>query len=244
MKKCSKCKIEKCLLEFSKDKSTQDGYQYKCKSCEKEYRQNNKDNIKKYLKEYYKSNKEYISKKKKEYEKINKEIISKKKKLYREANKEIIANYRKANKEKYSKYNKKYRKKYYKDNKEKISEYFKNWLKQKKQTDPLFKLKTNLRTRTYSAFKNKGYSKNTKTHKMLGVDWNIAKQHIERQFTKGMNWSNHGEWHIDHIIPLASANTEQRLKELCHYSNLQPMWASENISKSDKINGQQTKIRI
>ena len=244
MKTCSKCKIEKDYLEFSKSKTTKDGYQYKCRSCEKQYRQNNKDDIKKYLKEYYESNKEYISKKKKEYEKTNKEIISKKKKIYREANKEKIANYRKANKEKYSKYNKEYRKKYYKDNKEKISEYFKNWQKQKKQNDPLFKLKHNLRTRTYCAFKNKGYSKNTKTHKMLGLDWHMVKQHIERQFTKGMNWSNHGEWHIDHIIPLASANTEQRLKELCHYSNLQPLWASENISKSDKINGQQTKIRI
>jgi hypothetical protein len=94
------------------------------------------------------------------------------------------------------------------------------------------------------AFRNKGYSKNTKTQEMLGVDWEIAKQHIERQFTKGMNWENQGEWHIDHIIPLSSANTPERLKKLCHYTNLQPMWAVDNLSKSDSINGQQTLLRI
>lgn len=244
MKKCSKCKIEKRLLEFSKDKSTNDGYQNKCKSCEKkyreynakkiadyqkEYRKLNKYNIKEYKKEYYKLNKDRLSEKQKGYYKSNKEVISEKKKEWQKNNKDIIS---------------KQQKEYYNLNKERIFNYQKAWQKQKKQNDPLFKLKHTLRTRTYYAFKNKGYSKNTKTQKMLGVDWNIAKQHIERKFTKGMNWSNHGEWHIDHIIPLASANTEQRLKELCHYSNLQPMWASDNISKSDKINGQQTKIRI
>ena len=79
---------------------------------------------------------------------------------------------------------------------------------------------------------------------MLGVEWEVAKQHIGRQFTKGMNWDNHGDWHIDHIIPLASAKTPERLKQLCHYTNLQPLWAKENISKSDKIIGQQTLLRI
>ena len=101
-----------------------------------------------------------------------------------------------------------------------------------------------LRNRTYIAFKNKGYRKTSKTQEMLGVDWEVAKQHIERQFTKGMNWNNQGEWHIDHIIPLASASTLERLKELCHYTNLQPMWAEDNLIKSDKIIGQQTILRI
>ena len=105
-------------------------------------------------------------------------------------------------------------------------------------------MKCNLRRRTHHAFKNKGYSKNTKTQKMLGIDWEVAKQHIERQFTKGMNWNNQGEWHIDHIMPLASASTPERLKELCHYTNLQPLWAEDNLNKSDKIIEQQTLLRI
>ena len=131
-------------------------------------------------------------------------------------------------------------KEYDKANRQRLNIY----IKKRKQTDPLFKLKCNLRTRTYRAFKNKGYSKDTKTQQMLGIDWEIAKQYIERQFKKGMNWSNQGEWHIDHIIPLASAKTTDRLKQLCHYTNLQPMWAEENLSKKDSINGQQTLLRI
>ena len=105
-------------------------------------------------------------------------------------------------------------------------------------------MKGNLRTRTSTAFKNKGYNKNTKTQEMLGVNWEVCKAHIERQFTKGMTWDNQGEWHIDHIIPLASANTKQELKKLCHYSNLQPLWAVDNIIKSAKINGQQNRFRF
>ena len=244
MKKCPKCKIEKFLNQFSKDKKTKDGYQYNCKACRnsyykenkdriilqiKNYRESNADSFKAKTKKYYDDNKDKILARQKEYYKDNKEKINVQKKKWYKANKCKISTQKKQ---------------YGEINRKKLSAYQIEYVKQRLQTDALFKLKANLRTRTYAAFKKKGYSKNTKTHKMLGVDWETAKKHIERQFTKGMNWSNHGEWHIDHIIPLASANTEQRLKELCHYSNLQPMWASDNISKSDKINGQQTKIRI
>lgn len=146
-------------------------------------------------------------------------------------------------------------KQYYQANKEHIKETSRKWLqankehhneyrRKRKKTDALYKMKGNLRTRTSLVFRNKGYSKNTKTQEMLGVDWEVTKQYIERQFKKGMSWNNYGEWHIDHIIPLASANTPERLKKLCHYTNLQPMWAVDNLIKSDSINGQQTLLRI
>ncbi len=105
-------------------------------------------------------------------------------------------------------------------------------------------MKCNLRSRTSKAFKAKGYSKNTKTQKMLGVDWEVCKAHIERQFTKGMNWDNYGEWHIDHIIPLASANNEKELMKLCYYRNLQPLWAEDNLNKSDNIPNTQTYFKL
>lgn len=214
VKVCTKCKIEKLLSEFFKCKNTNDGLNSWCKSCFKEYQ-----------KKYFKANKEA----KKEYQK----------KYYIE-NKERKKQYQKANKER----KKEYDKKYYKVNKEHKKEYQKEYQKERRKTDLLFKLRGNLRKRTWEAFKNKGYSKNTKTQEMLGVDWQVAKNHIERQFTKGMNWNNYGDWHIDHIIPLSSAKTPQRLKELCHYTNIQPMWAEENLSKKDKIIGQQTLLRI
>jgi hypothetical protein len=201
-KKCSKCNIEKELTEFSKAKRYKDGLQYKCKSCQKKWREQNKE----YNKEYYQQNKKYF----KEY--------------YQQ--------------------NKKYYKQYEEENREQRNKYQKEYRRDKRKIDPLYKMKHNLRTRTYYAFKRKGYSKDTKTQKMLGVDWEVAKQHIERQFTKGMNWDNYGQWQIDHIIPIASANTEQELKKLCHYTNLQPLWAQDNLSKSDKIQLTKIKIRI
>ena len=57
--------------------------------------------------------------------------------------------------------------------------------------------------------------------------------YLESQFDKNMNWDNKGEWHVDHIIPLASAENENELTALCHFSNLQPLWENENLKKSD-----------
>lgn len=229
MKKCIKCNIEKGLTEFNKQKSNKDGFNNQCKSCRKEYEKEyckaNKEQKKEYFKKYYQDNKEKI----REYCKANKEKLREYEKEYKKANKEKI---------------KEYQKKYQKANKEFYKEYCKEYQKERRAKDPLFKMTGNLRTRTYIAFKNKGYSKNSKTQELLGVDWEICKAHIERQFLKGMNWDNQGDWHIDHIIPLAYANTEDKLKKLCHYSNLQPLWAVDNLIKSAKIDGQQNKFRF
>lgn len=80
-----------------------------------------------------------------------------------------------------------------------------------------------------------GYSKHGKTHQILGCSFEELKRHIEKQFTKGMKWSNYGDWHIDHRIPIASANSATELEYLLHYMNLQPMWADENLAKSDSM---------
>jgi hypothetical protein len=221
MKTCKHCKIEKLLTEFPKRKSSKDGYRNECKCCQKKYNQ-----------KYYEKNIEIIKERSKKYVEDNKEHIKEYQKKYREENKEYLKEHYKvyieANKEHYKKYQKQYR--------EANREYRNEYERKRKETDPLFKMKHNLRSRTYYAFKNKGYSKNTKTQEMLGVDWEVAKQHIENKFSDGMNWDNQGEWHIDHNIPLASAKTEQELKQLCHYTNLRPLWAVDNISKGAKLN--------
>ena len=71
----------------------------------------------------------------------------------------------------------------------------------------------------------------------MGCSPQFLKEYLENQFTEGMSWDNHSQygWHIDHIIPLSSANTEEEIYNLCHYTNLQPLWAEENLRKSDKI---------
>jgi hypothetical protein len=65
--------------------------------------------------------------------------------------------------------------------------------------------------------------------------------YIERQFTRGMHWSNYGQWHIDHIRPCASFNLldPEQVKQCWHFSNLRPLWAEDNIEKSDRWDGQQ-----
>ena len=78
--------------------------------------------------------------------------------------------------------------------------------------------------------------KESKSWEML-VDYNLDDliNHLGLQFKDGMTWENRSEWHIDHIIPLSSAKTEQEIYELCKYTNLQPLWAQDNLKKSNKI---------
>jgi hypothetical protein len=69
----------------------------------------------------------------------------------------------------------------------------------------------------------------------LGIDYDELKIYFESLFTEGMSWDNIGIWHIDHIIPLSTAKTEEDVIRLCHYTNLQPLWGEDNIKKGDKI---------
>ena len=72
---------------------------------------------------------------------------------------------------------------------------------------------------------------------MLGCSIDSLKRHLSKKFKIGMSWDNYGihGWHIDHIIPLSSAKTIEDIEKLCHYTNLQPLWAKDNLQKSNKI---------
>ena len=103
----------------------------------------------------------------------------------------------------------------------------------RRNTNPLFKFKSNLRNRTCQAFKQKKWKKDG-SEKLLGCSYECAKLHIENKFTIGMSWDNYGEWHIDHIIPLSSAKDVVEMSKLCHYTNIQPLWAIDNIKKGNR----------
>ena len=107
--------------------------------------------------------------------------------------------------------------------------------KNKYHSNPLFKLAVNLRTRMNNKLKAKSWSKDSEMSKYLGCSLEQLKQHLEAQFKPGMSWNNWSVdgWHIDHIVPLASARSKEELYELCHYTNLQPLWALENWIKAD-----------
>ncbi len=126
-----------------------------------------------------------------------------------------------------------YDKKYSKKNRIKKRPYYAKYKRERLNADILYKLKCYLRKRIWDAFKRTYKSKTTED--LLGAKIKIVKIHIEKQFTKEMSWKNYGKWHVDHIIPLASAKTKKELEKLCHYKNLQPLWAKDNLKKSDKI---------
>lgn len=112
----------------------------------------------------------------------------------------------------------------------------------KLKTDLFYKLGKNLRIGLNKALKNG--AKTGSAVKDLGCSIEFLKQYLESKFQPGMTWDNWGRasttkltWQIDHIIPTSSFNLidRQELLKACHYTNLQPMWAIENIKKSNKV---------
>ena len=238
-KVCRKCKKEKLQKEFHLNRSRRGGCNPHCKTCmeayKKAYYQANKEKVAAKSKVYREANKEKVAAKSKVYREANKEKIAAKDKAYRKANKEKIAArikvWREANKEKILAKEKAYRK----ANREKLNARRRLYVKNRAKKDPVFRLRHTCKTRMQAAFKRKEFKKKSKTADMLGCDWDFLKSHIESQFKDGMSWENREKWHIDHIIPLASASSEDDVIKLSHFSNLQPLWAGENLKKADKI---------
>ena len=117
------------------------------------------------------------------------------------------------------------------------SAYHAQYVKARRENDTTFRILLSLRARIYQAVK--GTNKSANTIKLLGCDPNQARDHIEAQFTDGMTWGNYGMhgWHIDHIIPCARFDlTDPEQQRQCfHFTNLQPLWAKDNIRKGDKM---------
>lgn len=103
--------------------------------------------------------------------------------------------------------------------------------KKKVQSDPKFVMCRRLRGRLRHALKGK--TKVATTLKLTGCSWDFLMQHIESQFVEGMSWDNRHLWHLDHIRPCSSFNLleESEQRECFHYSNLQPLWAQDNLKK-------------
>lgn len=127
-------------------------------------------------------------------------------------------------------------KQYYEKNKSQIFQKRKIYRNERYKKDLKFKLCCNLRSSLHRILVDK---KDNKALELLGCTIEQFKQHIESLWQDGMsweNWSKHG-WHIDHIYPLSKIdpNNREELAKVCHYSNLQPLWAKENISKGNRV---------
>lgn len=99
-----------------------------------------------------------------------------------------------------------------------------------------YKFKKCLRARLKSALLSKKWLKNNHLAEYLGCSLEELKNNFQSKFIEGMTWEAffNGLIHIDHIIPLSSAKTPEEMYKLCHYTNLQPLWAIDNMKKSDK----------
>lgn len=127
------------------------------------------------------------------------------------------------------------RQQHYHNNKDTIIKTVVEYARNKRNTDPLFKLKDNIRRTIRASFIVTGSRKLSNTSTILGCSFDDFKVHIEKQFVDGMNWDNRNKWHLDHIIPIAFAQSEQEIIMLNHYTNFRPLWATDNIIKSDEL---------
>lgn len=206
-KVCTKCLEERDITTFSKNKCKKDGLQNHCKYCYAQYRLDNKYGIKEYNKQYRLDNKVMIKEYFKQYQLDNKDKIKKQKKQY-----ELI-------------------------NKEKLRETKRKYYKKRRQTDPIFNLIKRLRYRTWVILRRNNFQKSKHLYDYLGCTKEELRKHIESKFTESMTWAKvlSAEIEIDHIISLATAISEEDVYRLCHFSNLQPLWKTENRSKLDKV---------
>jgi len=125
-------------------------------------------------------------------------------------------------------------------------EYQNSYIKNRRKNDISFRVRCNLSMSLYSILKVRGYSKSEPTLKLIGCSVETLKKYLESKFVEGMTWDNWGtgangrgmsEWHIDHIKPCSSfdlsKSSEQR--KCFHYTNLQPLWAADNLKKSNNL---------
>ena len=103
------------------------------------------------------------------------------------------------------------------------------------KTDPLYRFRKLLSNNIRNSFYRDGFTKVSRTYKILGAEWSVIKEYFESKFTEGMSWENYGKWQIDHILPISTATCEEDVIRLNHYTNLQPLWEEDNLRKSNNI---------
>lgn len=257
MKKCTICGCDKPYSEFHKQASRPDGYGNWCKPCKKvkkaEQYQASREQVLARVAGYRAENQEKVREAKKRCYIAKKAEYQAKHKAYYEENRsavlEACRNYRLANAEQKKARDKAYREanarqrnvkqsEYQRSNWQRIKTYQAQYAARRYQSDPVYALSRIVRRRMSLAIRLRGFSKTSRTFQMLGCDYQALANHLESQFKQGMGWENRNEWHIDHIIPLASAKNEEELIALCHYTNLQPLWAAENLSKGARLPSQ------
>lgn len=203
----------KAHIEANKERYNASAREYhrknkkKCNLASKEYCEKHKERLKQKRAERYRANKAELTRKRRARYFLNHEENKRKAREKRNANKERV-----------------------------------NFLqRQKYKEDIQYKIATCLRAHLYNAMRYTETKKCDKIEQLTGCTYTILKEHLEKQWLPGMSWSNHTKngWNIDHIQPVASFDlTDPTQQKICfHYTNLRPLWATDNRIKNSKFNG-------
>lgn len=187
---------------------------------DKKYRETHKDQIRAMHKSWRDRNREHLNEKARDKYKENPQSFKERKDRYVESHRE---QYKESNK------------RYKAENRQKCTDYERN----KRQSDPVYRFRTSVRCLIWGYAKKKGYSGSKKVWEMVGCDFESFLAYIQSQFEEGMTLENygHGEgcWNIDHIIPISTAKTDEDIERINHYTNLRPMWSSDNYKRPRKM---------
>jgi hypothetical protein len=231
----------------------------------KAYYQANRDALRAKRKAYSLQNRDELRLRAKAYREKNAEALRARRALNAEANRQRCREYyaatrerskaraqrwRESNASRVAAVAAEYRKKhptkwrdYYLANKSKRHRWNAGWQKAKKAAEPNFAVQCKVYQWTNRAMQShragRRVTSASKIVRLLGCEWLEFIAHIESQFQPGMTWENHGVrgWHFDHIKPLSSFDltNDEELRKACHYTNVQPLWAADNIRKAGKI---------
>jgi len=218
------------------------------KKCRHEYYLINKERLNKKSKQYYLANKERIDNQNKEYaEKHKKELQEYRKRWYvenKENRKDYYADWYDKNKEKLYAYQKEYsennkelikqrKRKYNQEHKEQQNENARN----RRHNNPSIKINDSIRKGIWKSLK--GNKNGLHWELIVGYTLKDLIKHLEKQFVRGMSFDNYGKWHIDHKIPISAFNfnsiNDIDFKRCWSLSNLQPLWANDNMKKNDSL---------
>jgi len=209
-KRCCKCKEIQDLNKFTKCKTRFNGYNPRCIDCDIKYRIENKEKYYATQLEKRKKMRTYhCDREKKRRAKLGPDECRRRSRINYVKNKEHI----------------------------------RRRIKERFETEPAYKMAKCLRDRLYHAIRKVKTQKYSHTKELLGCDFDEFKKYIETLWKPGMTWDNHGhgrdKWTIDHIIPCAAFDLSKKEdQEKCfHYTNLQPLWYSENAEKNSRYNG-------
>jgi hypothetical protein len=230
-KKCTLCHKHKTTNNFYKDKRKKSKLTSECKKCAKirnnKYRLEHKEYFKEYYKKYCIKNKEKIQIQHKKYHLLNKNKHNKQCKKWKKTHPNSWSLWYKNNKE----HRKIYMKSYQLTHKKERAVYRKN----QRKNNIRVRILDSLRARFGLIFIKRNRSLSTMF--LIGCEIDYLLYYLQNKFTDNMNWDNYGKWHIDHIKPCCSFDLSkiEEQKKCFHYTNLQPLWAIDNIKKGSKI---------